>query len=123
MNYINFWDDLSFASAKHAKRLADAILYSGLKFSWSAAVRVDLFSRAKLTEEEALEVARKMYGAGCRSVGFSLESGNRESLEMMNKKIAPEAFLTTTRVLGFRRSISSARKSDRSPARSLQTVS
>jgi anaerobic magnesium-protoporphyrin IX monomethyl ester cyclase len=98
-NYINFWDDLSFATAKQAERLADAILASSLKFNWSAAVRVDLFTRARLDEPDALRVARKMYAAGCRSAGFSLESGNAEILQMMNKKIDAQAFLATVKVL------------------------
>ena len=41
-NYISFWDDLSFASLPQAERFADTIITSGLKFFWSAAVRVDL---------------------------------------------------------------------------------
>lgn len=94
-NYINFWDDLSFASARQAEKLADAIIESGLKFDWSAAVRVDIFSRNKLSHAEAVEIAIKMRESGCKSVGFSLESGNGEILEMMNKKIGPEDFLQT----------------------------
>ena len=40
--YINFWDDLSFASLKQAENLADGILESGLQFNWDAAIRSDL---------------------------------------------------------------------------------
>ena len=36
------------------------ILESGLKFKWMAAIRVDLFSRARLSDEDALRVAKKM---------------------------------------------------------------
>ena len=48
VNYINFWDDLSFASAKQVSKLCDEILESGLKFKWSCAIRVDIFSRNHL---------------------------------------------------------------------------
>ena len=94
-NYMQFWDDLSFASAKQAERLADAIIKSGLKFYWNASVRVDLFSRSKLSDKRKLEVAEKMKKSGCLSVGFSLESGNKEILKMMNKEIDAEAFAVT----------------------------
>ena len=60
-----------------------------------ASVRVDLFSRANLSGDEALKVAIKMKQSGCYDVGFALESGNQEILEMMNKKIEVDAFLET----------------------------
>ena len=59
VNYIHFWDDLSFASATQVEKLCDAILESGLKFKWMATIRVDLFSRARLSDEDALRVAKK----------------------------------------------------------------
>jgi radical SAM superfamily enzyme YgiQ (UPF0313 family) len=58
-NYITFWDDLSFASLPQAERFADAILASGLKFNWNAAVRVDLFGNPKHSRERRLAVAKK----------------------------------------------------------------
>lgn len=97
--YINFWDDLSFASANQMEKLCDKILESGLKFKWMASVRVDLFSRSKLSYKESLRAAEKMKQAGCYSVGFALESGNQEILEMMNKKIEADAFYTTVNAL------------------------
>ena len=98
-NYISFWDDLSFASAKQAERIADAILESGLKFDWNASIRVDLFSRNKLGREESIKIAQKMKDSGCLAVGFSLESGNQEILEMMNKRIQANEFLETVEIL------------------------
>lgn len=98
-NYINFWDDLSFASAHQVEKLCNAILESGLKFKWSAAIRVDLFSRANLSREGSLKIAQKMKKAGCFMCGFSLESGNQEIMEMMNKKIEVNAFVETVNIL------------------------
>ena len=95
VNYVHFWDDLSFASAIQAEKLADKIIESGVKFKWVASVRVDLFSRARLSDEDALRVAKKMRQAGCYSVGFALESGNKEILKMMNKDIEVDAFYKT----------------------------
>jgi radical SAM superfamily enzyme YgiQ (UPF0313 family) len=99
VNYIHFWDDLSFASATQVEKLCDAILESGLKFKWMATIRVDLFSRARLSDEDALRVAKKMKKTGCYSCGFALESGNKEIMKMMNKKIEVDAFYKTVYIL------------------------
>ena len=99
VNYISFWDDLSFASAIQVERLCDVILESGLKFKWSCSVRVDLFSRARLSDEDSLRVAKKMKKSGCYTCGFALESGNDEIMKMMNKKIEVSAFYNTVYTL------------------------
>jgi len=99
VKYINFWDDLSFASAHQMEKFCDAILQSGLKFKWIASIRVDLFSRAHLSDEDALRVAKKMKQAGCFGCGFALESGNPEILKMMNKEIEVDAFYKTVSTL------------------------
>ena len=96
--HIDFWDDLSFASAHQVEKMSDAILESGLKFKWMASVRVDLFSRGNLSGDGALKVAKKMKQSGCYDVGFALESGNQEIIEMMNKKIEVDAFLETVNI-------------------------
>lgn len=93
INYFNFWDDLSFASLSQLKRLVDAILLSGLKFKWSAAVRTDLFGKDKWPYTDRLELAKRMVQAGCVSVGYSLESANKEILQAMNKHVLPEYFI------------------------------
>ncbi len=98
-NLFNFWDDLSFASMKQTERLCDAILESGLKFNWNAAVRTDLFGDPRFTFEEKLRVANKMKEAGCISVNFSLESGDEEILKMMEKEVKLEYFAEQIRVL------------------------
>jgi len=91
-NYINFWDDLSFAGLTQAERMVDAILESDIKFNWNAAIRVDLFGHPRNSFKKRKEVAEKFKKAGCLNVGFSLESGNQKILDMMNKKIKPEYF-------------------------------
>ena len=70
-----------------------------MKFNWNAAVRVDLFGNPKHSRERRLEVAKKFKAAGCRDLGFSLESANKEILEMMNKRIEAEFFIEQVRVL------------------------
>ncbi|MBJ89380.1 MAG: radical SAM protein [Woeseia sp.] len=98
-NYINFWDDLSFGSLKQVERLADAIIDSGLKFNWNAAVRVDLFGNPKYPLAERKIVAKKVRESGCLALGFSLESGDPGILDMMEKKIEPQYFLDQVDIL------------------------
>lgn len=98
-NYINFWDDLSFASIGQAEPLVDAILASGLKFHWNAAVRVDLFGNPRRPLAKRKEVAAKFKAAGCLNLGFSLESGNAGILESMNKRVDPSFFLEQMEIL------------------------
>lgn len=98
-NYINFWDDLSFHSVRSAERVVDSILSSDLKFYWSAAIRADLFGNPKIDEEDRIRVAHKFRESGCVNVGFSLESGNEAILEMMDKRIDPEYFDESIRIL------------------------
>ena len=90
---------MSFASLPQAERFADAIIDSGLKFNWSAAVRVDLFGHTKHTFERRVDVAKKFKKAGCVSLGFSLESANKQILEMMNKRIEAQYFLNQVKLL------------------------
>lgn len=97
--YINFWDDLSFGSLPQAERMVDAIIESGVVFKWSAAVRVDLFGNPKYPYEHRMALAHKFKKAGCMSLGFSLESGNQEILDMMEKRIEPEYFSDQVEIL------------------------
>ena len=85
--YIEFWDDLSFASAIQAEKLCDELISRNVKVKWNCAIRVDLFTRARLSyDDSSKSYAKKMKEAGCYQCGFSLESGNKQILEMMNKK-------------------------------------
>ena len=97
--YIEFWDDLSFASAIQAEKLCDELISRNIKVKWNCAIRVDVFTRARLSNEDSLRIAKKMKESGCYQCGFSLESGNKQILEMMNKKIDVDAFYTTVYVL------------------------
>ena len=99
INYIHFWDDLSFASAIQVEKFCDAVIESGLKFKWMATIRVDLFSRANLSEDDSIRVAKKMKRCGCYACGYALESGNDEIMKMMNKKIEVSAFYNTVYIL------------------------
>lgn len=86
VNYINFFDELTFFNRKQIGEFVDKLLASGLEIYWNADIRSDLFKR---TDTELL---RKVKLAGCQSLGYSLESGNPEILKSMNKKLTVENF-------------------------------
>ncbi len=98
-NYVNFWDDLTFYKLSQAEKVVDGLLASGHQFAWSAAVRTDLFGNPKIPYEKRLEVAHKFKQAGCVALGYSLESGNQQILELMNKRIRADWFAEQVAIL------------------------
>ncbi len=91
-NYINFWDELSFHKVQPAEKFVDAMLAADLGVHWTAAVRSDLFGRPDVPYEDRLRLGQKFKKAGCLSLGFSLESGNDQILEAMNKRVKSDYF-------------------------------
>ncbi len=78
---INVADDLFVSSNGKVKEVCEEILCRGLRFTWSAFARVNTVD---------LETLRLMKEAGCDSVSFGVESGNREMLKRIRKGITPE---------------------------------
>ena len=78
---INIADDLFVSSRGKVKEVCEEILCRGLRFAWSAFARVNTVD---------LETLRMMREAGCDSVSFGVESGNREMLKRIRKGITPE---------------------------------
>jgi len=93
LNYILFWDELTFFSKKQTLALVEKILEEGLQFYWVALCRGNLFDK-----DEDIEIMRKMKEAGCLSVGYSLESADPEILKAMNKHVRVEQFARQTRL-------------------------
>jgi radical SAM superfamily enzyme YgiQ (UPF0313 family) len=98
-NYINFWDELSFAKLNQAEKFADALLEANLGIHWTAAIRSDLFGKDNATYEKRREVAEKFVKSGALVVGYSLESANDEILASMNKRVESEHFSEQIRLL------------------------
>lgn len=73
-----FWSDIFNLDRKWVMSLCDAIIASGLNFTWATNTRTDTID---------LEMARMMYAAGCRLVSVGIESGSQEILDRMGKKI------------------------------------
>jgi radical SAM superfamily enzyme YgiQ (UPF0313 family) len=94
INYINFWDELTFYSKPQTAELIDLILSERLEFFWSASCRGNLF-----TEEQDMDLLRKMKQAGCLSMGYALESSDQRILRMMNKNVSVDDFAKQTVLL------------------------
>ena len=75
---LYFCDELCFFNKQQVYEVCDAFDASGLDFRWGFQTRVGI-----LGEEEF----QRAYDSGARWVDFGIESGNKERLEKMNKKI------------------------------------
>lgn len=93
INYLNFWDDLTFPNVKHCEEVVDLLLEKQLGIYWNATVRGDLIRR----KDRAL--VEKMKAAGCIGLTYSLESSDPEILKAMNKKLDLNRFLEQKSVL------------------------
>ena len=93
VNYIHFWDELTFHSKKHCRHFVETLLAAELDLHWSAVCRSDLFAPG---DEDLVAL---MTSSGCLGLGYSLESADPKILAAMNKKLKPEAFVAQTKVL------------------------
>ena len=93
LNYIHFWDELTFFSKKQTVELVQQILDENLHFYWTAQCMATLF-----TKDEDIEIIKKMKEAGCLGMGYSLESADADILKAMNKKISADQFSKQTRL-------------------------
>ena len=75
---INVADDLFLSNKARARAICEEILRRGLRFDWSAFVRVNIMDA---------DVMRLMRRAGCDSVSFGIESGSPEMLKRIRKRI------------------------------------
>jgi radical SAM superfamily enzyme YgiQ (UPF0313 family) len=93
LNYIFFWDELTFFSKKQTLELVNKIIEEKVLFYWMGSCRSDLFSR-----QEDLEVMERMKMAGCIGMGYSLESADEKILLAMNKRTKVEDFSRQTKL-------------------------
>lgn len=93
INYINFWDELTFFSKKQAEALIDELIKEDLGIFWTASCRADLF------KENDIELAKKFKRSGCIGLGYSLESANENILKSMNKFLKPGDFIKQKKML------------------------
>jgi len=94
INYIFFWDDLTFYNKRIIQEFLDEKERRGLVFFWDASCRGNLF-----TEDSDMMLIKRMKDNGCVSMGFSLESSNVDILKAMRKNVKVEEFKKQTKLL------------------------
>lgn len=94
VNYISFWDELTFFNRRQTLEFVELVEKEGVRFYWDANCRGNLFS-----EENDLEILRRMRGIGCLSLSYSLESADADILRMMNKHVTVEQFSRQTSLI------------------------
>lgn len=98
IGHIDFLDEIFNSDIEKIKALCSAIIEQKIKITWRCIGRTDFADR------ESLEL---MYEAGCRWIGYGIESGSQEMLDRMKKhqeigdieksiRLSREAGLTVT---------------------------
>lgn len=77
IGHIDFLDEIFNANTNHVKELCNRIIQEGIKITWRC------IGRTNLADKETLQL---MYDAGCRWVGYGVETGSQEMLDRMRKK-------------------------------------
>lgn len=87
LNYIFFWDDLTFASKKQVLEFSQKVIDEGIHFFWIANCRANLFHG-----DEDIFIIEKAKESGCVGLTYALESADPFILKDMNKNITVEQF-------------------------------
>jgi len=95
INFVTFWDELTFHHVRETERFADAMLKEDLGVWYFPTCRSELLVR----KQGGLEVARKLKESKCHGLGFALETGNPEILSSMNKANTVNEFIDQCHVL------------------------
>lgn len=98
-NYIEFWDELSFHKVGPAEKFLDELIKADLGIHFNCAVRSDLFGKDEVSLDDRVRIATKFKKAGAIALSFSLESGDDEILEAMNKRVKAAFFDEQVRIL------------------------
>lgn len=77
IGHIDFLDEIFNTNTKQVKELCGRIIKEDLNITWRCIGRTDLVDR------ETLQLMRE---AGCKWIGYGIESGSQEMLDKMNKK-------------------------------------
>jgi radical SAM superfamily enzyme YgiQ (UPF0313 family) len=86
---INVADDLFTSNENHCLKVCDEIIKRGLVIKWTSFARVDTVS---------VKVLKRMREAGCHTVSFGVESGNREILKRIKKGITLEQVIDAVKM-------------------------
>ncbi len=87
---IFFFDDIFTVRKDRVHRLCELLIKRGVPVTWSCQTRVDL------VDPETLRIMRQ---AGCRQIGFGIESGNPRTIAYINKRIDLSRAAETVRMV------------------------
>ena len=87
---IWFYDDTFTINRKHVREVCKEILKRRIKISWQAPTRVDVL------DENTLKLMKQ---AGCEMLRLGIESGDEETLKLMNKKTSLKIIKNAVRML------------------------
>lgn len=93
INFIHFWDELTFSGKKQSKRFVDVLLAENLDIYWIASCR------AGLLKEDDYPLIEKYKKARCHGLTFALENANEDIRRAMNKKNSVESFINQCHIL------------------------
>ena len=88
MDGVYFADELWCRNVREMHEICDSLKGLNLDFVWGGQTRIGIFGK---------EDFDYMYEAGCRWIFFGVESGSKEILRRMNKKIAYDKIAQTFR--------------------------
>jgi anaerobic magnesium-protoporphyrin IX monomethyl ester cyclase len=94
ISQVIFLDDTFFASKKFVREFCNEKIKSGLSFLWTAQATVDYFLRNFSDDDIQL-----IYQSGCRRIVVGAESGDQETLDLINKKIQVKDNLALLKLL------------------------
>ncbi len=83
-NAFDIWDDTFTIDRRHVEAVCHEIKERKLDIQWYARARVNTVNR---------EILDTMHGAGCRIIGYGVESGSQKVLNIMKKRITVEQVL------------------------------
>lgn len=92
INYVHFWDELTFYSADRLRELCDNIMKAKIEFYWSINPRANTFTRKDLS------LLKRAKDLGALSVGGAFESADDGILKAMNKNIRIEQYVEQVNV-------------------------
>lgn len=84
IGWIEFVDEIFTLKREHIEDLCNLILLKGLKFEWGCGTRVD-----RLDED----LIKLMKLAGCRKIGFGVESGVERIRSILHKNISNSEYI------------------------------
>lgn len=89
--WVFFYDDNFAANPSHTRELLQRIIDEGIRFKWSAQVRIDV-----ARDPELLDLMKR---AGCVRFYIGLESINPKTLAALNKSQTPEQIQDAIRII------------------------